>query len=80
MPTYQEGVGWKCNTCGLVYQREPYAYGCEQSHDTIYIKLHRDDLQRLIQFLYTGDTELISKRLMKTLLKYNTQMKGMSSG
>lgn len=69
MPTKDEN-GWKCNICGEYHKLEPYALSCEQSHDIILVKFKRGDLFNLMQFLYTGDRELLTDSLMKTLKKY----------
>lgn len=66
----QEEIKFKCTICGEFYSREESAKNCEESHNTIYVKLKKDDLFKLIQFLYTGDRSLLSESLMTTLLKY----------
>lgn len=66
----------KCSICGTEYQHEKDAKYCEQAHDTVYVPLRRDDLFRLIQFLYTKDENLLTESLVKTLRKYATYIKG----
>ena len=69
---------WVCNICGSDYPREMDALSCEQSHDIILIKIKRSDLMMLIQYLYTGDQDILSKYpgITQTLLKYRKQMSG----
>lgn len=69
-------TGWKCNICGMEHARDIDALSCEQSHEVIYVPIKREDLFRLVQFLYTGDMSLITEELMSTLRKYSTQVKG----
>jgi hypothetical protein len=66
----------ECSICHKIYSRLPYARVCESSHDIVYIQFLRSDLQRLIQFLYSGDHSLLTESLMKTLMKYNSRIKG----
>ena len=72
----QTKEGWKCSICGKIYNRDIMAVSCEKGHDLITIQIKRDDLFRLVQFLYTRDEELLSESLIKTLTKYSKQMKG----
>lgn len=70
MPRRTDEGDWVCNHCQQEYSREIYAVSCEQSHEIIYIPLSRSDLFRLLEFLYTGDRELLTESLVKTLMKY----------
>lgn len=71
MPTKDE-YGWKCSVCGEHYPRDVYAVSCEQGHEIVYVPFKQGDLLRLIQYIYTGDSTLLSDSLMKTLLKYSS--------
>lgn len=62
--------GWQCSFCGSVYTKETDAFSCEKSHEIVLVEFRREDLFRLIQFIYTRDEELLTKSLMKTLMKY----------
>jgi hypothetical protein len=66
---------FKCSVCGREFSRLPYARACEASHDIVYVQFLRSDLQRLIQFIYSGDVKLLTESLMKTLMKYNSKVK-----
>jgi len=61
---------FQCIICKELYPIEGEALSCEQSHDIIYVPLDREDLYKLIQFIYSGDISLISDRLKTRLLKY----------
>ena len=76
MPKMIEYNEWECKYCHSIFPTEIKALGCEKAHEIILVPLYREDIQRLIQFLYTKDEALLTERLTKTLLKYNTAMKG----
>jgi hypothetical protein len=77
VPYKDEHTGeWKCKHCHKPHHNELSAKGCELSHEVVLIEVYREDLQRLMQFLYTKDEQLLTDRLIKTLRKYTTQMKG----
>ena len=64
------GGKWHCGHCGKPYD-DPYkADSCRESHDLIYVPLSKTDLNRLINFIYTKDEQLLTESLMKTLNKY----------
>lgn len=77
MPYYDSILQeWKCKYCHAPYYNELSAKGCENNHEIVFIEMHREDLQRLMQFLYTKDETLLTERLIKTLRKYSSSMKG----
>ncbi len=70
----QTNDGWKCTVCGTIYARDTEAISCENSHDIIYVQFNKSDLFKLIQFIYTGDQSLLTESLMKTLMKYSSNL------
>ena len=68
--------GWECNVCHLVYPRDIEAVKCEKEHDLILVPISRSDLFRLVQFIITKDEHLLTESLMKTLMKYSSNMSG----
>ena len=78
MPKKLDWNKWACSICGKEHSLSAYAVSCEQSHDTILVPFKRDDLQRLMQFMVTGDQELLTTTLIETLQKYKHQMRGES--
>lgn len=70
MPKKDTDGRWLCTYCGKDWAREIYAVSCEQSHEIIYIPLTRSDLFKLLEFIYTGDPDLLTKSLVETLMKY----------
>jgi hypothetical protein len=63
--------GYKCAICGMLHDRDTLAVACEKSHEIIYIPINRQDLFKLIQFIYTKDSDLLSESLVQTLQKYS---------
>jgi hypothetical protein len=61
-------TSYKCAVCGELYRSEGGAQACVESHNTVYIKFTREELFKLIQFIYTKDSSLIPEDLMKKLL------------
>ena len=62
---------WQCMYCKKQYQNVLMADACEKSHKMILVPLSREDLNRLIQYLYTGEQKLLTESLMTTLLNYS---------
>lgn len=59
-----------CTICGLGWRNQLMADTCRSSHDVVYIPLLRSDLGRLLQFIITGEEELLTPSLVKTLRYY----------
>jgi len=43
---------------------------CELTHDVLFVPILRTDLNRLINFIATGDRKLLTERLSKVLFRY----------
>ena len=52
---------YACSYCGKRYNTVLYADGCEKAHKLIYIPIPIEDLQALVQFIYTGDKTILFK-------------------
>lgn len=76
MPIEHAFNKFECNYCHKIYKLRLMAVGCEQNHDMVFIPFYRDDLPRLIQFLYTGDRDILTERIINTILKYKEYMHG----
>ncbi len=71
----QRDDGFYCQICNSgPYKNALYATSCEKGHDLIYVPFTRDDLYRLAMFVATGNRELISESLGKTLKKYSSNL------
>jgi hypothetical protein len=76
MPIRHDFNSWECKYCHKIYKLELIALGCENSHGIVYVPIRKEDLQRLIQFIYTKDERLLTETLMETLMAYTSNMHG----
>lgn len=60
----------KCFYCGQLYATEEKARACENSHDVVFVPILREDLNRLVNFIATGERGLLTERLSRTLFRY----------
>jgi len=65
-----DNVVFTCRICGKVFSRVLYQEQCEKSHKVVYLPVLEEDLRDLIQFLFTGDLDLIPKRFYDTAREY----------
>ena len=72
MAIKEEDGQFSCPTCFKKFNRLVLADSCEKSHNTIYVPMQRSDIDKLIQFIFTGDQRLLKdmQPLVKTLMKY----------
>lgn len=68
---------YECRICHKKYLRLLYKESCEKSHNIIYVPLFKEDVAKLMRFIYEAyvyaDVESeIPSRLMKTLNKILT--------
>jgi hypothetical protein len=61
---------YACSYCQEQYSDPVRADSCRDSHELIYIGLSRNDLSRLIQFLYLKNDDLLTDSLVRNLNKY----------
>lgn len=67
---------YRCLVCGEVFKNKlearakAMARDCEMNHDIVYIPLMRSDVQRLWSFFITGDKDLLTSTLVKTIKSY----------
>jgi predicted nucleic acid-binding protein len=60
----------RCFYCGKLYTTEQKARECEDKHDVVFVPILREDLNRLVNFIATGDRSLLTERLSRLLFKY----------
>lgn len=71
MPKQLNRTDYKCVYCGKTFQLETDAINHEENdHDIVFIQLERSDLNRLALFIATGDTGLLTERLVKAIMSY----------
>ena len=61
---------YECTFCHKDFETVAKADGCEMAHQIIYVPIKKEDLMRLIQFLYTREEKLLTDSLVNTLTKY----------
>lgn len=60
----------KCFYCSKYFTDPEKARECELTHDVLFVPILREDLNRLINFIATGDRKLLTERLSKVLFRY----------
>jgi len=65
-----ENKQYICQHCNKVWKTSDEARKCELGHDIVYLPIQRADLKRLSAFIYTGETQLLSKSLIELVSKY----------
>jgi len=59
-----------CGYCYKEFAQQMDAEACKDSHNLIYVAISDTDLNRLIQFIYTGNRELLTESMVTNLKKY----------
>ncbi len=67
----KQGRFWRCAYCEAEHPEEDAAQKCVASHDLILVPISKEDLNRLIQFIYIQEPKLITSALVHTLQKYS---------
>lgn len=60
-----------CGYCNKKYKTQPEADGCKESHKLIYVPISREDLNRLVNFIYLKEDKLLTNSLVETIVKYS---------
>lgn len=60
----------RCFYCHKWHPSEEKARKCEAEHDVIMVPLLKSDLNRLVNFIATGDKALLTESLSLTLFRY----------
>jgi hypothetical protein len=60
----------QCFYCSKYYPDPDDARKCEKGHDVLYVPILRSDLNRLLNFIVTGDRNLLTESLSRTLFRY----------
>lgn len=61
---------WACGVCKKVYPDPIQADLCRDSHGVIYVPFTKEELNRLINFIYTKEEALLTPALVDKLSKY----------
>lgn len=65
---------FECSICHKTYERLLYKVSCEQSHKIVYVPVYKEDIAKLMEFIYhayvfADVNKEIPVRLMKTFQK-----------
>jgi hypothetical protein len=58
---------WSCAECGKLYPDSAKADACRSSHSLIYVGFTKEDLNRLLNFIYLKEEALITEDLVKKI-------------
>lgn len=61
---------YECSYCHKEYSHPQKADACRENHDLVYVPISKGDLNRLVQFLYLKDDDLLTNSLVDTLRNY----------
>lgn len=70
MAIFKEKGKYLCSYCGKSFPRPLLADSCRESHDLVYIQMSRENLMRLIQFLYTQERSLLNPIIIRDLKRH----------
>lgn len=63
-------TGYKCGYCGKEFGSPIDADNCKESHQLLYVALSREDLNRLIMFIYTKEDAVLGEQVVDRLQSY----------
>jgi hypothetical protein len=59
-----------CGYCYKPYAKIDQAETCKESHNLIYLAISQEDLNRLVNFIYTKEESLLGETLVDRLQSY----------
>lgn len=65
--------GYACGYCKKIYTGETGASDatkCKESHNLIYLQLSKEDLQRLVMFIYSKEDDVLGDDIIDRLQSY----------
>lgn len=65
--------GYACGYCGKEFTTNTGmldAENCKDSHELIYLQISKEDLQKLIMFIYNKDDAILPDKLVTRLQSY----------
>lgn len=66
-------TGYACGYCHKIYTGETGASDatkCKESHDLIFLQLSKEDLQRLVMFIYSKEDDVLGDDIVNRLQSY----------
>lgn len=62
--------GYNCGYCKKFYTDPVNAENCKESHKLIYVGITKEDLNRLLLFIYTKEDNVLGEHLVQLLQNY----------
>jgi hypothetical protein len=62
--------GYRCGYCNKLFADPIECDNHKETHQLIYVALSKQDLNRLVQFIYTQEQGLLTETLVENLKKY----------
>lgn len=62
--------GYECGYCHKFYTSPVEADACKEAHKLIYVALSKEDLQRLLQFIYSKEDDVLGETIVDRLQSY----------
>ena len=63
---------WKCLYCQRIFDKKEDAYEHETKHEIVLVPMAKEDLNRLLLFIFTKEDELLRENLISMLKRYNS--------
>jgi len=70
MSSQIENGQWRCSICHMTFSTVVLADSCEKSHKILYVPMKREELNLLIQFIFTGGQSPLPEELVKNLMEF----------
>ena len=64
---------WGCIYCNKFYDTQDKALECVDTHKLILVPIAKEDLNRLLTFIYIKDSKLLSSDLIRIIQRYNNE-------
>jgi len=62
--------GYLCGYCRKFFTNPVDAEACKEHHNLVYVALSMEDLNRLVNFIYTKEEALLTETLINNLQRY----------
>ena len=62
---------FSCSHCGKIYSQLHEAENCRESHELLYFPITKEELNSILQFIFTKEDELLDEDLIKRLQKFS---------
>ena len=60
---------YRCIYCNKAFDNSAKADGCRVAHKLVFLGLSKSDLNNLLNYIYTGEEELLTESLIRAIRK-----------